>query len=1018
MLRWHVISAVFSRNFKQYFTSVLGYLFIVVFVTVCAILTFSPQFFADNLANLDQLSKYYPALLLFFVPAITMSVWADEKKQGTDAILFTLPASDLEILLGKFFSVVAVYTVALIFSVTQLIALQAIGDPDWGVIGSTYVGYWLAGVALLSVGMFASSLTGSTTVAFVVGALLCAVPILFNWFGPLLAGLVNVFAQLIEAIAGDVGFVRWLNGVAEFMVGNQFVQAFALENQLRDFRLGQISFPGVVYFVSLTVFMLYLNLVVISKRHWSRGRQVTLSGHFTVRIIALAVGLLSITILAENSSAIFNNRVDLTSEALYSLDQTTRDTIENAAENDRPVTIQAFLSTDVPRQYVSTRKHLVGLLRQYDRLGGNNIDVRFVDVEPNSDEIEEARTLGIEPKATRDTVAGKVVEQNVYLGAVVTSTLGEVTLPFIDGDTSIEYQLTRSLATTTDQDKRLRLGILKTDAHFGNLEAQGRVYDWIAPRTLAELEKQYEIVRVSPEELTDFNQEDKPESDESDNKSADKSTKNSDSDESKKDANDKQVDVLLVVDPSSLTMTGIFNLVSFIEAGNPTLVLADPLPFYWFTYQAPRQLGIINAPRQPRISPRAAWAPVASSPQEKAFGGAAMPLLNTLGIDWKFDRIVWNLYNPHVGFKPKLPDRFQDRWPDHYGPKQNLFVFARSFGTHIAFNPENEISSGLQEVMFVYPGSLQPVKNDKTEFIPLVTLKQEGAGHFDWDEFTQNIVSTRQSINQFTGQLEEQTGPEENFYTGGELRLLKKNPRKNISSRNVAGTDGQDGSDDGQAKLLDPWSHVLAAQIKGKGDSKINVVFIADTDFATDMYFEQQPALEQPLDNFTFLVNAIEALAGDSSFVRLRNRRATPRTLSRLEAMTDEFRQDAAKKQETIENEINLQLVDAQTELDKQTEKIQGDQELSVMQKIQQSVFSADVAERKFQLKKEKLDKQLEKEIDRIHAEEQQQIDAVESRVRFWSIFLAGFPALILGCFVLAFRTYSEKREIDPQRKV
>ena len=64
------------------------------------------------------------------------------------------------------------------------------------------------------------------------------------------------------------------------------------------------------------------------------------------------------------------------------------------------------------------------------------------------------------------------------------------------------------------------------------------------------------------------------------------------------------------------------------------------------------------------------------------------------------------------------------------------------------------------------------------------------------------------------------------------------------------------------------------------------------------------------------------------------------------------------------------------------------------------------------------LDKQLEKEIDRIHAEEQQQIDAVEGRVRFWSIFLAGFPALILGCFVLAFRTYSEKREIDPQRKV
>ena len=88
------------------------------------------------------------------------------------------------------------------------------------------------------------------------------------------------------------------------------------------------------------------------------------------------------------------------------------------------------------------------------------------------------------------------------------------------------------------------------------------------------------------------------------------------------------------------------------------------------------------------------------------------------------------------------------------------------------------------------------------------------------------------------------------------------------------------------------------------------------------------------------------------------------------------------------------------------------------MQKIQQSLFSADVAQRNFQLKKEKLDKKLEKEIERIHAKEQQQIDAVEGRVRFWSIVLAGVPAIILGAFVLAFRTYSEKREIDPQRRV
>ena len=139
MYRFHVVFAIFWRNFKKYFTSVLGYLFIFVFVTICAILTFNQQFFADNLVSLDQLSSFFPALLLFFIPAVTMSVWADEKKQGTDAILFTLPASNLEILMGKYKAVVSVYTVALIFSGTTLIALWRLGNGFPG--KSTWGGY-------------------------------------------------------------------------------------------------------------------------------------------------------------------------------------------------------------------------------------------------------------------------------------------------------------------------------------------------------------------------------------------------------------------------------------------------------------------------------------------------------------------------------------------------------------------------------------------------------------------------------------------------------------------------------------------------------------------------------------------------------------------------------------------------------------------------------------------------------------------------------------------------------------
>ena len=109
-LRMHVIDAVFKRNFLSYFSGVLGYLFIVAFLLVGSFKAFSPQFFGNNVANLDQLNAAFPWLLLFFVPAITMPVWAEERKLGTDELLFTLPAADIEILLEKF-AAVGCYTV-------------------------------------------------------------------------------------------------------------------------------------------------------------------------------------------------------------------------------------------------------------------------------------------------------------------------------------------------------------------------------------------------------------------------------------------------------------------------------------------------------------------------------------------------------------------------------------------------------------------------------------------------------------------------------------------------------------------------------------------------------------------------------------------------------------------------------------------------------------------------------------------------------------------------------------------
>jgi ABC-2 type transport system permease protein len=307
-LRRQVIGAIFRRNFSAYFSGMLGYLFIIVFVVACGWYAFDPKFFTSNEPNLDQLSLYYPMLMLFFIPAITMSVWADERKTGTDELLFTLPATDVEILIGKYLGVLAVYSVALVFSMAHVLVLTFLGNPDWGLLAATYFGYWIAGAALLSAGMLASQMTNNMTVAFVLGMVICAIPVFIGQIGHFL-GL------------GDA------------------LEPFGLQEQFRDLGMGIVPLTGLVYFVGFTLLMLYLNLVLMSRRHWKSETKRSVASQYAVRAICLGVVAMCATAWAGYTG----RRFDMTSERLFTLSDSTQE-ILRGLESERPIEIQAFLS--------------------------------------------------------------------------------------------------------------------------------------------------------------------------------------------------------------------------------------------------------------------------------------------------------------------------------------------------------------------------------------------------------------------------------------------------------------------------------------------------------------------------------------------------------------------------------------------------------------------------------------------------------------------------------------------------
>ncbi len=540
---------------------------------------------------------------------------------------------------------------------------------------------------------------------------------------------------------------------------------------------------------------------------------------------------------------------------------------------------------------------------------------------------------------------------------------------------------------------RLTLGILDTDLYFGGPELDGRRIDW-PPflTTMTELKKQFKIKYIKQSELADYV------ADESAESPAESSDDPADAEQDKEKPTTKTPpDVLLVADPSSLDDQTIDALVKYIEAGNPAVIMADPLPFSW-TYQHPTQLAVFNAPKLPRAL-RSPYREVLTSSQlPKSDSGTASRLLKALGIQWDNGAAAWSLFNPHPNFQGTWPIYLGENWPEYYGPYEKAFVYLRDHGDVETFNQESVLSNGLRELLMFYPGSVRKSVDSKLEFQPLIQLGPD-SGITPWDRLTETPVQPVRSINPRTG----------------EMTVDNRSPTSQITTEDLVVIRPS------QPTMLDDDNHIVAARITGTGDNKIDVVFITDSDFVSQVYYEQEEALdplEQNFDNLAFLQNSIEVLAGNEEFVSLRNRRSNPRTLVKLEREFEKFRSERAKEQELAEKEMTTELEAEQKKLNAATQEIQANESLNWLQKLQRTSQEASDAQRRFDLRKRKLEKELDARIDKLSAIEEQRISAVENTTRYTSIIAAPLPALLLGILVLWWRYSSEQRNITPERRV
>ena len=689
-----------------------------------------------------------------------------------------------------------------------------------------------------------------------------------------------------------------------------------------------ITLSGLFYFLGLAVAMLYVNMVLLGRRHWAGGESSSRHWlHSLVRFAAVVLALFSFTVILEHMGM----RVDASAERLHTLSSESTDLIKNMPA-DRPVLIQVYYSPEVPREFVEVKADLLGLLKEYEARSGGNIRLNLVPTELYSNQAREAeKRFGIEPRRVFTADQGKQMSAEVFMGVAFTSGVEEVVIPFFDRGLPVEYELTRSIRVVSKSGRK-KVGILTTDAKLtGGLDMRSfnQTPEW---SIVTELKKQYDVSSVSP---------DTPIS--------------------------SDLNVLLVAQPSSLSQKQIDNLTDYIKKGGGALLFLDPFP-------ADRPEMSPELPKMPPGGPFGGGQP----PEPK---GDLRPLLDLIGLDWPTSEIVWNAYNPH----PKLADL--------QSTPEIVFIGTGS-GAPDAFNAEQSASAGLQEIVTLFPGQLRPKAGSGPEFTPLLRTGKTG-GTIPWNEVAQ------QGFMGFGG-------------VNPRRRHIPTGMTYTLAARLTGQLPADAKTKDAEKKDADKKKDEKPAP----PPAKINVIAIADLDLIGEQFFNmrRQKVEDLEFDNVPFVLNCVDVLAGDESFVTLRRKRPVHRRLDVIEQQVKSFDKELAQKTREAEDQASEELLTAQKSFDKEVDSVKNRTEWDERTKEIQLANLQSVAQRRLDVKKQIIEDKKLNEIREGKAESERKIRTIRNTVRFEAALIPPLPPLILGLLVWIGRMRRENLGANPKR--
>ena len=237
------ILIIAERELAAYFATPVATVFIVIFLVLQGTLTFNlGNFFDRGQADLNPFFNFLPWVFLLLVPAITMRLWAEERRLGTIEMLLTLPLTQTQAVIGKLVAAWLFCAIALVLTFPIVLTVLYLGNPDMGVIASGYIGALLIAGAFLSIGSAMSALTRNQVIAFVLGVAVCFVFAAASY--PLVTDFLNRNTPLMAEIA----------------------RRFAVVDRYQDFTRGLVSLRDLIFFTTFIGFWLFLTTVLVDQR--------------------------------------------------------------------------------------------------------------------------------------------------------------------------------------------------------------------------------------------------------------------------------------------------------------------------------------------------------------------------------------------------------------------------------------------------------------------------------------------------------------------------------------------------------------------------------------------------------------------------------------------------------------------------------------------------------------------------------------------------------------------------------